>query len=138
MFWTSFLHKSISWFCCCVSILNVSFRSSVGIHGSLALHTHIPSIGGILLNIFSKMLWFILHILKKLYLNNLYLVKTLLSKISRKTWKALSNSCEFVRSTIVNSSHTFWKIIDNISDCTKIVLLQFTDQIAKSRANRGN
>ena len=67
----------ISWFCCCVSILNVSFMSSVGIHGSLALHTHIPSIGGILLNIFSKMLWFILHILKKLYLNNLYLVKTL-------------------------------------------------------------
>ena len=30
------------------------------------------------------------------------------------------------------------KMLDNISDCTKILLLQFTDQIAKSRANRGN
>ena len=29
------------------------------------------------------------------------------------------------------------KMLGN-SDCTKILLLQFTDQIAKSRANRGN
>ena len=28
-----------------------------------------------------------------------------------------------------------WKMLDNISDCTKILLLQFTDQIAKGRAN---
>ena len=29
-------------------------------------------------------------------------------------------------------------MLDNISNCTKILLLQFTDQIAKGRANRGN
>ena len=29
------------------------------------------------------------------------------------------------------------KILDNISDCTKILLLQLTDQIANIGANRG-
>ena len=45
----------------------------------------------------------------------------------------ISVSFEFVRGELDDR-----KMLGNISDCTKILLLQFTDHIVKNRANRGN
>ena len=38
----------------------------------------------------------------------------------------------------ISTNSTLGKMLGSISNCTKIPLLQFTDQIAKHRNNRGN
>ena len=51
----------------------------------------------------------------------------------KRLWIFHLVSFEFVRGELDDR-----KMLGNISDCTKILLLQFTDQIVKNRANRGN
>ena len=58
----SFLHNQISCLSWCISSLSVSLISAAGFHDSSASQ----SLCGIWLDIFSKMLWFILYILIKL------------------------------------------------------------------------